>query len=131
MAEIQRRRFGRTNLMITELGFGAMNLRMLPNKQMALDLIHHVLDQGVNFIDTARTYTGTCGDGTYVESEELVGEALEARTDLKEPIVIVTKGHGYELKPCEFRVWGMRCISEPPPFVLFISFTESAANVGK
>lgn len=98
MAEIQRRRFGRTNLMITELGFGAMNLRMLPNKQMALDLIHHVLDQGVNFIDTARTYTGTCGDGTYVESEELVGEALEARTDLKEPIVIVTKGHGYELK---------------------------------
>lgn len=98
MAEIQKRRFGRTNLMITELGFGAMNLRMLPNKQMALDLIHHVLDQGVNFIDTARTYTGTCGDGTYVESEELVGEALEGRTDLKEPIVIVTKGHGYELK---------------------------------
>ncbi len=27
MAAIQKRRFGRTNLMITELGFGAMNLR--------------------------------------------------------------------------------------------------------
>lgn len=99
MAELKRRRFGRTNLMITELGFGAMNLRMLPNKQLALDLLNHVLDRGINFIDTARTYTGKCGDGTYVESEELVGEVLEARTDLKEPIVIVTKGHGYELKP--------------------------------
>lgn len=98
MAEITKRRFGRTNLMITELGFGAMNLRMLPNRQLGLDLLNHVLDQGVNFIDTARTYTGKCGDGTYVESEEMVGEVLESRTDLKEPIVIVTKGHGYELK---------------------------------
>lgn len=99
MAEIKRRRFGRTNLMVTELGFGAMNLRMLPNKQLGIDLLHHVLDQGINLIDTARSYTGTCGDGTYVESEELVGEALEARTDITEPIVIVTKGHGYELEP--------------------------------
>ena len=99
MAAIQKRRFGRTNLMITELGFGAMNLRMLESKQKGLDLLHHVLDQGINFIDTARSITGTCADGTYVESEELVGEAIEQRTDLTEPIVIVTKGHGYELKP--------------------------------
>ena len=65
--DIKKRRFGRTNLWITELGFGAMNLRMLPNRQQGIDLLHHVLDQGINFIDTARSYTGTCGDGTYVK----------------------------------------------------------------
>ena len=97
--DIKKRRFGRTNLWITELGFGAMNLRMLPNRQQGIDLLHHVLDLGIYFIDTARSYTGTCGDGTYVESEEMVGEVLSSRTDLTEPIVIVTKGHGYELAP--------------------------------
>ena len=56
--------------------------------------------RGINFIDTARSYTGTCGDGTYVESEEMVGEVLSSRTLIPtEPIVIVTKGHGYELAP--------------------------------
>ena len=95
---IRKRRFGRTELMITELGFGAMNLRMLPNRQQGIDLLHHVLDRGINFIDTARSYTGKCGDGTYVESEEMVGEVLDVIKSLAEggmTTAIVTHEMGF------------------------------------
>ena len=53
------------------------------------------MDQGINLIDTARTYNGENKQGQMVESEVLVGNAIRRRTDLKEPIVIITKGHGY------------------------------------
>ena len=80
---------------VSELSFGAMNLRMLDTTDQAYEISNYVLDQGVNFIDTARAYNGENKSGEMVESEVLIGNAIRSRTDLGEPIVIVTKGHGY------------------------------------
>ncbi len=92
---IKRRPFGTTGLDVSEVGFGAMNLRMLNTREEGIALVNYVLDQGVNLIDTARGYKGVNGSGQEVESEDMVGTAIEGRTDIDEPIVIVTKGHGY------------------------------------
>ena len=90
--KLKRRPFGRTGLMVTELGFGAMNLRMLGSHEEARALVHHVLDQGVNLIDTARAYKGEIAPGVLLESEKIVGEVLRARPAPSEPLVIITKG---------------------------------------
>ena len=99
--KLKRRPFGRTGLMVTELGFGAMNLRMLGSHEEARALVHHVLDQGVNLIDTARAYKGEIAPGVLLESEKIVGEVLRARPAPSEPLVIITKGHAYTIPEFE------------------------------
>jgi len=94
-SNINRRRLGRTELFVSELSYGAMNLRLLDTVDEAYEILDYVLDQGVNLIDTARAYNGVNGSGEMVESEVLVGNTIRRRSDLDEPIVVVTKGHGY------------------------------------
>ena len=98
---IQRRRLGRTGLYVSELGYGAMNLRLLGSFDEARRIVNYVLDQGINFIDTARAYKGEIAPGVVLESEKVVGDVIRGRTDLKEPVVLVTKGHGYTLPDLE------------------------------
>lgn len=95
---IKRRKFGNTGLYVSELSFGAMNLRNLDSSEEAYKILNYVLDQGINLIDTARAYNGQNSSGEMIESEVLVGNAIRNRTDLDEPIVVVTKGHGYTLE---------------------------------
>ena len=78
LEKIRRRRFGRTELQVTELAFGAMNLRRLDTVQEACAVLDYVLDQGVNLIDTARGYSGENKEGVFVESEILVGNAIRS-----------------------------------------------------
>ncbi len=98
---IKRRPFGRTGLTVTEIGFGAMNLRLLDSHEEARALVHHVLDQGINLIDTARAYKGEIAPGVVLESEQVIGEVLRARPAPAEPLVIVTKGHAYTIDDFE------------------------------
>ncbi len=100
MEKLKRRRFGKTELMITEVSFGAMNLRRLETLPQTEEIVNYVLDQGVNLIDTARAYNGQLPGGEPVESEVIVGKVIRARQDLTEPVVIVTKGRGYN--PAKF-----------------------------
>ena len=94
-SRVSRRRFGRTGLHVSEVSFGAMNLRKCRNVEEAKKTLSFVLDSGINLIDTARAYNGENGEGVLVESEALVGEAIRHRTDLDEPVVVITKGHAY------------------------------------
>ena len=73
---IKRRRLGRTDLMVTELSFGAMNLRLLKSFDKARQIVNHVLGRGVNLIDTARAYKGEIAPGVLLESEQVVGERI-------------------------------------------------------
>ncbi|MFW5985914.1 MAG: aldo/keto reductase, partial [Halanaerobiales bacterium] len=99
--QIKRRKFGKTGLEVTELSFGAMNLRMLDNFNEAYEILNYALDCGVNLIDTARAYNGENGEGKLVESEVLVGNTIRQRTDLTEPIIIISKHHGYTISELE------------------------------
>ena len=67
MPGIKQRRLGKTDLMVTELGLGAMDTPQVPEGEEAL---HRALDLGINFIDTAREYSG---------SEYLIGQVIRAR----------------------------------------------------
>ena len=54
--QIQKRRLGRTNLQVTELGFGAMDTPQVPEGK---DTLLSALSLGINFIDTSRIYEGS------------------------------------------------------------------------
>src|SRR4051795_11531673 len=74
------RTFGRTNLQVTPIGlggypFGGVNRAAGWNpftpegRQTAIATVHHALDMGINYVDTAPSY----GDGN---SESIFGEVL-------------------------------------------------------
>jgi len=73
-------RLGRTNLMVSRSGFGA-----LPIQRVSFDeakyLLRKAYDNGINFFDTARAYS---------DSEEKIGYAL---SDVRHNIIIATKTH--------------------------------------
>ena len=75
MADLARRKLGRTGLEVTILGYGAMELRGAPRgpeltDQDAERLLNGVLDAGINFIDTSIDYG---------RSEERIGRFIAHR----------------------------------------------------
>ena len=55
--------FGRTNLKISQLGFGCMRLPLIDeneftsiNEPLATKMIYYAIDNGVNYVDTAYGY---------------------------------------------------------------------------
>ena len=75
---MREKRLGRTNLMVSEIGFGGIPIQRLSDEQ-STTLIHRCLDLGVNFFDTAHGYGN---------SEERIGRALLGR---REGLVLATK----------------------------------------
>lgn len=69
--ELKKRRLGRTNLMVTEMGLGAYQFtgEFGVQPEEADKILDYAIKSGINYIDTAQMY----GFG---ESEELVGRAL-------------------------------------------------------
>ena len=66
----KRRKLGRTDLVLSPLGFGAQHTR-------DSDLIRHALDQGVNLIETAFAY----GFGKAGNSCQCIGKAIAGKRD--------------------------------------------------
>ena len=58
-------RLGRTGLEISDIGFGGSRLR-------EEKLVHHALDRGINYFDSAESYTG----GTSEEVLEIESEVV-------------------------------------------------------
>jgi len=83
---LKLKRLGKTNLLISEIGFGAWAISGRgygpTDDKESIRALHKALDLGVNFIDTADIY----GDG---HSEELIGRVLRERGDKQ--TVIATK----------------------------------------
>ena len=73
MAELGRRRLGRTGLLVTELGLGAMDT---PTAREGPQTLERALDLGIDFVDTAREYAG---------SEFMIGQAVRARAEGARP----------------------------------------------
>ncbi len=64
-----KRRLGKTDLMVSIIGFGAIKLPLI-DKDTSSAILNRALDLGINFVDTARGY----GD-----SEEKIGLAISDR----------------------------------------------------
>ncbi|MGD9076101.1 MAG: aldo/keto reductase [Desulfobacteraceae bacterium] len=75
---MRKKRLGRTDLMVSELGLGGIPLTR-PDLDGAVRLVKHCFDQGVTFFDTAYLY----GD-----SEPKMGTALQ---DVRDQVVLATK----------------------------------------
>ncbi|MBM3776552.1 MAG: aldo/keto reductase [Acidobacteria bacterium] len=78
---MKRRRLGRTNLQVSEISLGTVELGLdygirpagedaRPDRAGAARLLHRALDLGINYVDTARAYG---------EAEERIGAALGGR----------------------------------------------------
>jgi aryl-alcohol dehydrogenase-like predicted oxidoreductase len=80
---MQNRILGRTGVSVSPLCLGAMMFGPWGNSDEAdsIRVIHHALDAGINFIDTADVYSAG-------ESERIVGKALAGRRD---DVVLATK----------------------------------------
>jgi aryl-alcohol dehydrogenase-like predicted oxidoreductase len=66
-----KKRFGKTNLEVSSLGFGAAEIGFLkPERERAARVMNMLLDQGINVIDTAATYE---------TSEEIIAQSIGHR----------------------------------------------------
>ena len=76
---MKKMRLGRTDLMVSEVGFGGIPIQRL-TEERSVEVIRHCLDLGVNYLDTAHGY------GT---SEERIGKAIAGR---REGLILASKG---------------------------------------
>ena len=53
---MEYRRLGSSGLKVSAVGLGANNFGSRMEEKQSIDLVHHALDIGVNFIDTANIY---------------------------------------------------------------------------
>ena len=97
---MQKRKLGKTNLEVSALGFGCMGLNFsygtALTKEQGVAVIHHAVDRGVTFFDTAEVY------GPFT-NEEMVGEALRP---VRNQVIIATK-FGFAIDPQTRKQSGM------------------------
>jgi predicted aldo/keto reductase-like oxidoreductase len=91
---MRRKTFGKTGLQVSILGFGCMRLPVIGNdnsridEEHAMKMIHHAIENGVNYFDTAYPYHGfdfSRGGA----SEPFLGRAL--KNGLREKVFVATK----------------------------------------
>ncbi|OGV86415.1 MAG: hypothetical protein A2340_02790 [Lentisphaerae bacterium RIFOXYB12_FULL_60_10] len=84
---------GKTGLQVSRLGFGCMRLPMTDNgtvnRDLAIPLLRHAVERGINYFDTAIFYC-------HGDSQRVVGEALEG---MRDRVVLSTKNHLHEAEP--------------------------------
>ncbi|SVD83155.1 uncharacterized protein METZ01_LOCUS436009, partial [marine metagenome] len=87
---VKYRQLGQTDLSVSEVGFGAWTVSTnwwgKITEEEGINLLVRAYDLGINFIDTADTYSNGYG-------EEIVAKALK---DQRHDIVIATK-FGYDI----------------------------------
>lgn len=79
---MEYRLLGRTGVRVSPLCLGTMNFGGPTPEDTAIKMIHHALDAGINFMDTANVYVGG-------ESERVLGKALAGGR--REKVVLATK----------------------------------------
>jgi predicted aldo/keto reductase-like oxidoreductase len=82
---VEQFRFGRTDMMVSTSGFGALPIQRISFNE-AEYLLKKAYEGGINFFDTSRAYT---------DSEEKIGRALSG---VRDNIYIATKSHASDKK---------------------------------
>ncbi len=84
MAEIRKRRLGRTGFMATEIGLGGIPVMRVKDLDEAAALISYGIDQGINYVDSARCYA---------DSEKKFGLVMKER---RSEVFLATKTNAYD-----------------------------------
>jgi len=98
------RQLGKTGIELSNLGFGCMRLPAIDHRPEKINypegikLLHHAIDKGVNFVDTAYFYHAAVF-GQKGESEPFVGEALSG--GWRKKVYLATKMPLFYLKQKE------------------------------
>ncbi|NBC16723.1 MAG: aldo/keto reductase [Bacteroidetes bacterium] len=89
---MRTKELGSTGVHLSAMGFGAMHLSLAgrPDEEDALPVVHHVLDRGVNFIDTADAYCQNENDKHH--NERLLHKALTTYEGDTSDVHVATKG---------------------------------------
>lgn len=74
-------KLGSSGLKVSRIGLGAGNIGIRLDEQTSISIVHHALELGINYIDTADWY----GKG---KSEEFVGKAVKHK---RSDVIIATK----------------------------------------
>ena len=84
--EVPRRKFGRTEVIVSAMGLGGATFANAKSKRESLRIVQEAVDSGITFMDNAWDYH----DG---RSEKLMGQALRGRRD---KVFLMTKlcSHG-------------------------------------
>jgi len=77
---MEKIRLGKTNMMVSKLGFGGVPIQRLTENE-AVGVVRRCVELGVNFLDTANSYT---------TSEERIGKAILGR---REGLILATKSY--------------------------------------
>ncbi len=79
---MEYRNLGNSGLKVSAVGLGCNNFGFRLNEQESVNIIHHALDQGINYLDTANWYSQR---GL---SEQYIGKATQER---RSDVIIATK----------------------------------------
>jgi len=88
--EVPRRKFGKTDVVVSAMSLGGHAFAQAKTKEEAIRIVHEAVDAGITFMDNAWEYH----EG---KSEVLMGEALQGRRD---KVFLMTKlcSHGRDKK---------------------------------
>src|ERR1700730_8293520 len=78
---MQYRQLGTSGIKVSVLGLGTNAFGGRTDEDTSIRVLHHAVDQGITFIDTANIYTGT-------RSEEIIGQAFNRR---RQDVILATK----------------------------------------
>lgn len=76
---MQKRKLGKSELFVSEVGLGTMSLGK--DEKTAASIIDHAIENGINYLDTADIYDSGV-------NEELVGKAIKSK---RQDIILATK----------------------------------------
>jgi len=98
---MQRRRLGRSGIVVSEICLGTMTFGSQIDKSAAFAVMDHAYDNGIDFFDTAEIYPVPPKAEWVHRTEEIVGDWLRDKD--RNSIILATKvagpGHGWFVPP--------------------------------
>ena len=98
---MQRRRLGRTGLVVSDICMGTMTFASQCDEALSFQILDHAYDAGIDFYDAAELYPVPPKAETFGQTEEFVGRWL--KTKPRHTAIVATKvtgpGHGWFRPP--------------------------------